>query len=50
LHDKIMEQDTVIPTTVRNHRERNGAAMAAEIKAKAEKAPYGRQFCAWPAD
>jgi hypothetical protein len=35
-----MDQDKgVIPTTVRNHLERNGAAIVAEIKAKAEKAP-----------
>jgi hypothetical protein len=45
-----MDQDTIIPTTDRNRLERNRAAMAAEIKAKAEKAPCRCKFCAWPAD
>jgi hypothetical protein len=39
-----MDQDSFIPTTVRNHLERNGAAMAEEIKAKAEKALVDANF------
>jgi hypothetical protein len=43
-HDTIRDQDSVIPATARNHMERNGAAMAAELKAKAEKALADANF------
>jgi hypothetical protein len=43
--NKIRDQDKgVIPTTIRNHLERNEAAMAAEIKAKAERLPADANF------